>query len=111
MKSFLMKTNPFSIEILESRIASSTFTVLNTADSGTGSLRKAVLDANAHAGADTIVFKLPAPPASGANTILLTGGQIDITGKLTITGPGSNKLILDGNNASRIFLIDDGSSA
>ena len=33
-----------------------TFTVTNTADSGAGSLRQAVLDANAAAGADTIVF-------------------------------------------------------
>jgi hypothetical protein len=33
-----------------------TFTVTNTNDSGAGSLRQAVLDANAAAGADTIVF-------------------------------------------------------
>src|SRR5438094_3912501 len=105
-----MKTNPSTIEILESRIALSTFIVLNTSDSGTGSLRKAVLDANAHAGADTIVFKLPAAVAPAVNTILLTGGEMAITDKLTITGPGMNKLIIDGNNASRIFDINDGNN-
>jgi hypothetical protein len=38
-----------------------TFTVSTTADSGAGSLRQAITDANAAAGADTIVF------AAGAN--------------------------------------------
>ncbi len=36
--------------------AAATFTVTNTNDSGPGSLRQAVLDANAAAGADNIVF-------------------------------------------------------
>lgn len=36
-----------------------TFTVLNTADSGVGSLRQAILDANASAGLDTIAFAIP----------------------------------------------------
>jgi IPT/TIG domain-containing protein/S-layer family protein len=38
-----------------------TFTVTNTSDSGAGSLRQAILDANASAGADTIVFNIPGP--------------------------------------------------
>ncbi|MGA9333057.1 MAG: hypothetical protein WBV39_02150, partial [Rudaea sp.] len=33
-----------------------TSTVTNTNDSGAGSLRQAVIDANSHAGADTILF-------------------------------------------------------
>src|SRR3979490_1167114 len=44
------------LEILEDRMLPSTFTVLNLADSGTGSLRQAVLAANAHPGADVIDF-------------------------------------------------------
>ena len=35
-----------------------TFTVTNTADSGAGSLRQAILDANATAGADVIEFNI-----------------------------------------------------
>jgi hypothetical protein len=41
---------------LEDRSLPSTFMVTNTLDSGPGSLRQAVLDANGNAGADTIVF-------------------------------------------------------
>ena len=37
------------LEALEDRCLPSTFTVLNTADGGAGSLRQAILDANAHA--------------------------------------------------------------
>ena len=36
-----------------------TYTVTTTADSGAGSLRQAILDANANAGADTIAFDIP----------------------------------------------------
>jgi hypothetical protein len=43
-------------ELLKDRTVPSTFTVLNLADSGTGSLRQAVLDANANPGADLILF-------------------------------------------------------
>jgi uncharacterized repeat protein (TIGR02543 family) len=38
-----------------------TFTVTNTLDSGPGSLRQAILDANATAGKDFIVFDIPGP--------------------------------------------------
>lgn len=39
--------------------AQSTFTVTNTADSGPGSLRQAILDANGSSGLDTIAFNIP----------------------------------------------------
>src|SRR5258708_1818083 len=59
------------LEALEDRALPSTFTVLNVADSGAGSLRQAILDANANAGADTINF---AGQLHG--TIGLTSGQL-----------------------------------
>src|SRR5207302_11450320 len=40
--------------LFERTAQAATFTVTNTADSGDGSLRKAILDANAAAGTDTI---------------------------------------------------------
>jgi hypothetical protein len=43
-----------------------TFTVTNTNDSGPGSLRQAILDANAAPGADTIAFNIP---GAGVHTI------------------------------------------
>jgi predicted outer membrane repeat protein len=78
----------------------STFTVLNLADSGVGSLRQAISDANALAGADAIDF---APALRG--TIALTGGQLEITDHLTIEGPGTEHLIISGQDASRVFAI------
>ena len=46
------RPHPFVLRLdaLEDRAVPSTFTVLNLADSGAGSLRQAVLDANAHPG-------------------------------------------------------------
>lgn len=55
--------------------APTTFSVTTTADSGPGSLRQALLDANANPGIDTITFDLPAPgpwliqPASALPTV------------------------------------------
>src|SRR5688572_23214049 len=39
--------------------AAATFTVTNTNDSGAGSLRQAILDANANPGQDMISFNIP----------------------------------------------------
>lgn len=46
-----------------------TFVVSTTADSGAGSLRDAITQANLHPGADTIRFDIPAPLVNGAHTI------------------------------------------
>ena len=42
-------------------LAAETFAVRNVEDSGPGSLRQAILDANAHSGPDMIAFKIPDP--------------------------------------------------
>jgi predicted outer membrane repeat protein len=106
-----MKSAKPRIEILESRVVPSTFTVTTLADAGAGSLRDALAKADTSPGPDTIKFKLPAPPAHGENVILLTSGEFMSRGNVTIMGPGSGKLIIDGNNASRVFAIDDGNPA
>jgi predicted outer membrane repeat protein len=80
--------------------AATTYTVTNTADSGAGSLRQALDDANSNAGADIIVFD-----AGSAGTITLTTGQLDISDDVTITGLGAADSIISGNNNSRIFYI------
>jgi hypothetical protein len=88
-----------------------TFTVTTTNDSGAGSLRQAVLDANAAAGADDIVFAA----GLGGQTITLTTGELELTGELTIDGDvnGDNKadITISGNNASRIFSVESGANA
>jgi hypothetical protein len=62
------------VEALEDRTLPSTFTVLNLADSGAGSLRQAVLDADAAPGQNDIVFA-----AGLSGTITLTSGELDLT--------------------------------
>ncbi|MCW2992050.1 MAG: hypothetical protein JWM73_2644 [Solirubrobacterales bacterium] len=90
-----------------------TFTVTTTADTGAGSLRQAILDANGNAGDDAITF------AGGLNgTIRLTSGALPIssTDGTTITGPGAAVISVSGDaNAngvadggdSRVFDISD----
>jgi hypothetical protein len=95
-----------SLEVLEDRTVPSTFTVTNLNDAGLGSLRQAIADANNLAGPDVIVFQ-----QGLTGTLTLSSGQLNVTGPVTITGPGSSALTVSGNNASRIFLVDDGSTA
>jgi hypothetical protein len=79
----------------------STFTVTNTLDSGAGSLRKAILDANAHAGGDRIFFNIPgAGPhviPHGATELPNITDTVDIDG---FTQPGASpNSAPSGNNA------------
>jgi len=79
------------------------FTVTSLADRGPGSLRQAILDANARPGPDAIGF------ATGLRgTILLTGGALTITDSLAINGPGAGWLAVRCNHAGRIFAIEGG---
>ncbi len=74
-----------------------TFTVTDTGDAGPGTLRQAVADANANAGADMI-------DASGVSgTITLTSGQLAVTGGLEIDGPGAGALTVSGGGSSRVL--------
>jgi IPT/TIG domain len=84
------------------RLAAATYTVTNTSDSGAGSLRQAITDANSNPGADTIVFNIP---GSGVHTIVLTTWLPNATDVLTVDGytqPGSSPNTLplsQGTNA------------
>jgi hypothetical protein len=73
------------------------WTVTNTNNSGSGSLRQMVIDA---ASGDTICFD-----ESVTGTITLTTGEISISKDLNIIGPGADVLEVSGNDASRIFNI------
>ncbi len=65
-----------------SRAAAGTFTVTTDTDSGPGSLRQAILDANAAPGSDIIRCTIP---SSGAPPVInVTGTLPDITGPLTM---------------------------
>jgi hypothetical protein len=53
-------------------VRAATFMVINTNDSGLGSLRQAILDANAAGGTNTISFLIP---GAGVQTRLPAGGD------------------------------------
>ena len=76
------------------------FSVTNLNDSGLGSLRQAIIDANGAAGADTIEF---ATEVSGM--ITLQSDLPDITEALTISGPGAANLTISGDGTWAVFAI------
>ena len=92
--------------VLASPAWADTYTVTNNADSGAGSLRQAIIDANTTTGvADTINFDL-----GSAATITLTSGQLpDVTdgAGLTIDG-GSANITISGDNKYRVFEVGSG---
>lgn len=105
------------------------FTVVNTSDSGTGSLRQAILNANGNTGADTIGFNIPASdpncdPTTHVCTVTLASSLPAITDPVTIDGytqPGTSvntqansdnavlRIEINGNGKDG-FVITGGSS-
>lgn len=81
-----------------------TFTVTNTLDSGAGSLRQAILDANANPGADII----DATGVTGTITVNPANYFLVVTDDVIINGPGQANLTISGGDASRIFWIQNG---
>ena len=73
-------------------------TVINTNDSGPGSLRQALVDAN---DGDTIDFAV-------TGTIGLTSGELLVNKVLTISGPGAENLAVNGNAKSTVFHVAPG---
>jgi hypothetical protein len=75
-----------------------TITVTNTSDSGPGSLRQALADAN---DGDTINFD----PSLKGQTITLTSGELLVDKSITVSGLGADNLTVDGNSESRVLHI------
>src|SRR5437773_2181874 len=113
-----------TIEAMEGRTLLSTYTVTNTNDSGAGSLRQAILDANKTTAADTIKFaigsggaKTIAPksalPAIAQPTLLDATTQPGFAGKPLIelsgasAGGGANGLKLTGSGVTVRGLVID----
>jgi hypothetical protein len=108
------------LEVLEDRLAPASFTVVNTADSGFGSLRAAVDAANIFGGNNTINFA----PAVAGQTITLAANDTNhpfafgptalviVPGDdLTIVGdPSQAGVTLSGNNSHRLFGVYPGAS-
>ncbi len=81
---------------------STNFAVTNTNDSGAGSLRQAILDANATAGDDVINI-------TALGTLNLLSALPSVAETVTIQGPGMSLFVIDGQNFYRPFEIDSGS--
>lgn len=78
-----------------------TFHVTTLADSGAGSFRQAILDANSAPGADTILFD-----GALSGTIELASALPDVTGEVVVTGPGAMQLTVDANQHGRVLVLD-----
>ncbi|MEX0879792.1 MAG: IPT/TIG domain-containing protein [Thermoanaerobaculia bacterium] len=89
-----------------SRLSALTYTVTNTSDSGAGSLRQAILDANANAGSDIIAFNVSGAGCDGAGLCTITPASAlpTLTDAVLIdgytqSGASPNTNALGGTNA------------
>jgi hypothetical protein len=85
-----------------------TFTVMNTADAGAGSLRQAIADANTAGGMNTVNFNIP---GTGPFTIALASQLPGITSSLMVNGysqPGSamNTNAPDQGGLNTVLMIE-----
>ena len=101
MKTFCssLLTLTFALALV-SPLPAATFTVMNTADDGPGSLREAIDDANNTAGHDTIAFGL----GPGNHTITLSSEALTIEDSLDINGGG--RITISGGGTFPHFFID-----
>ena len=76
--------------------------VTNLNDSGSGSLRQAILDANDDADADRIVFK---SKLSGTIELSSSDHLSIYRGDLNVKGPGARRLAVDAGGDSRVFAV------
>jgi hypothetical protein len=81
-----------------------TLTVTNCHDSGAGSLRADIASA---AAGDTVNFFVSCP----ATSPITLASTLDITTNLNISGPGTTRLVVSGNNAVEDFSVASGVTA
>ena len=86
-----------------------TFVVVNTNDSGVGSLRQAIIDANSSAGSDRIEFDITSNEGAGPHTIAPATLLPAITDAVTInglteTGASANTLLIGNDSVLQVIL-------
>ena len=84
-----------------------TFTVTSTADAGAGSLRQAILDANAAGGTNTIAFNLGGGGPQSINVLSelpMIANQTIVDGTSAPTYAGQPMVILQGNGGAAVGL-------
>jgi len=108
---FVVITNAFGaatstvavLTVDASPVAPPNLFVTNLFDAGPGSLRQAIIDANASPGPDMIGFLT-------LGTIGLASPLPEIAEDLIVVGPGTNLLAVSGSNAFQILTIRSGTS-
>ena len=96
------------IAFLCSPVLANTFTVTNTADSGSGSLRQAILDASGTAGTHTIIFNIPTSD-SGFNGSVFTirpQSELPVVRNTTIDGTTQSTFTGDTNQFGPEIVIN-----
>jgi predicted outer membrane repeat protein len=94
----------------------SALVVTNTADAGEGSLRQAIVEANARDGPDSIRFDSTGGPFATPQMITLASELPDLVGELTIDGYIEGRLwkpsgvTVSGGNARRVFSVAPGAT-
>lgn len=99
-----------------SEAGANTYTVTTTADSGAGSLRQALVNANTHAGPDTIAFNVPASDAGfsavpGVWTIRPLSAMPNLTDGGTVIDGATQRANLGDRNPLGPEIEIDGSNA
>ena len=92
-----------TLESLEDRSTPATFLVTSLADTGAGTLRQALSDADTSPGADVIQFQ-----GGAATGTIIVGTALSVTSDVAIQGPGAAALTVSGNNQNRVFDISAG---
>jgi len=102
MKAFVLGFVAVTLALPNIPAYPATITVTNLSDNGgPGELRAAISTANTDSAADTITF------ASGLTGIITLDSSLPtITASVTIQGPGSSIIAVDGGVTSRILHID-----
>src|SRR2546430_5360514 len=106
LNNAMRRITTFAIGLLLYAVAllvhAATITVINTNDSGPGSLRQALVNAN---DGDTINFD----PALNGQTINLTSAELVVDKNITISGPGPDLLAISRSSGTfRIFHVMPG---
>jgi hypothetical protein len=100
----MRRTRP-QLEWLEDRTVLDAYHVTSLLDSGPGTLRDAITQANAHPGKDTIVFDVN-------GTITITSALPNLADDVDFQGPGVNNLTisgpLSGGGQFRVFTVNSG---
>lgn len=100
----LLIRDTLSVEALFEVSQPTTFIVSNLEGQGSGSLRRAIEDANENPGEDRILF------APGLTGVITVDSQLEILEEVSIEGPGAKALSISGGRQTRIMFVDTGIS-